>query len=262
VLSNAKAGAKSRIEALSPPVVQCICALPTKKLRMVAIEVMFTRMWTVLTETCHFLSSQAIYARPDKLSCLESLCSQPVPQNMDLQFDYISSTHKALSAIAQAGFDSSTTESAYESQIYPAMVSTLLARPDIDVIKRLYHILYRRVQGEIADVSNTIISWMQPPQPMLETAMYGLADLIVTQYQGMIDSVLTNQLNEEGMNDISKNKLWPKRHAIVVGLRCEISEFCELFWRIFRNNLTGEFLFHPVTRTRLSRWMCSSCMRT
>jgi hypothetical protein len=137
-------------------------------------------------------------------------------------------------------FDSSTIENAYESQIYPAMISTLLGRSDIEVIKRLYQILYVRVQSESADFSKTIIAWMQPPQAMLETAMYGLADMIVNQYQSMVESISRNQVDEEILNEISKNKPWPKQHAIVVGLRCEITEFCELVWRMFKNNLTGQ----------------------
>lgn len=181
-----------------------------------------------------------MYTRPDKLSYLQSISLQPIPQHIDLQFDYLSSTHKALGAIVPDSFDSSTIENAYESQIYPAMISTLLGRSDIEVIKRLYQILYVRVQNESADLSTNIISWMQPPQAMLETAMYGLADMIVNQYQSMVESISTNQVDEEILKEISKNKPWPKQHAIVVGLRCEITEFCELFWRMFRNNLTGQ----------------------
>jgi hypothetical protein len=76
----------------------------------------------------------------------------------------------------------SIAETVYETQIFPAIFERLYQRQDIKVIKQLFRILYNWVRSENIENANTIISWLQPPQALLDAAMLGMEEMMESQY--------------------------------------------------------------------------------
>jgi hypothetical protein len=169
---------------------------------------------------------------------LQEVQSRPLPIDHTSQVSFMQVVDALLNSVAQAEFEPAA-ESTYETQIFPAIFDRLSQRNDIAVIKRLFRMLYDRVRGENAEKASIIISWLQPPLPLLESALFGLEDTVETQYKAMLGSISSAQLSMEGMQAASCNRLWPKHQAFVVGLRCAIEEFCEFFWRLYVNNVSG-----------------------
>lgn len=193
-------------------------------------------------------------SQTDSIQTLAKLHSNALPLEYPLQIAYVQNVESMLHSAYDFGFESAA-ENAYETQIFPAIFQRLSHRQEISVIKRLFRILYDRVRTETMDRTNIIISWLQPPQPMLESAMYGLEEQVLSQYKKMVDSISSSQLSMEGMEAASRNKKWPNQQAFVVGLRCDVEEFCEFFWRLFRSNLSGAFMDNQInSMTQAHLW--------
>ncbi len=161
-----------------------------------------------------------------------------LPVEYSHQVTFLQSLEVKLSTLTCSEFESAA-DTAYETQIFPAIFERLLQRKDISVIKNLYRILYNRVRSENMQHASTIISWLQPPQALLETALLGLEDVIEARYTAMIASITTSQLSLQGLQAASISKSWPQQQAFVVPIACDVDDFCEFFWRLWNNNTSG-----------------------
>jgi hypothetical protein len=186
------------------------------------------------------------------MSILSTVNDHPLPLDHSAQVSFLQQLEYKLGPIACSEFES-TAETAYETKIFPAIFARLRQRPHINVIKHFYRALYDRVRDESMQHSNVIIAWLQPPLSMIETAMLGLEEILVTQYKQMIDSISSSELNVHALCAASTGKLWPRQQAFVIPLNCAIEEFCEFFWRLWQNNTTGKTKHNQTNQSCITK---------
>ena len=183
---------------------------------------------------------QALLASESTKASLQNIAAIPIPDNYDQQNDFIYRIESELTSKAVQGFDVEV-EAIYRSQLFPALSRRLTASNTVQWMK-LYCILYEKIRAETLSDSTMLISWLQPPQSLVDVLSLGWGDEnVLSRYKSMLDQI-QHPASEENMGDVMKNygDQWPRKQAFVVGLMCDLNEFCEFVWRYARNDWSGE----------------------
>ena len=162
------------------------------------------------------------------------------PVDYDSQQEFLMAIENEIKQYIDDDFETAA-ESEYE-KVFQALVQRRLRTADETVsTMSLYRLLYERIRSENIENADLIVSWLQPPQYMVELCQYN-SELATRQYQEMLNTVQSSELDEATLKRMSSEKVtkWIKKQAFVVGLACSCQELCEIVWRFFTQQYSRE----------------------
>ena len=103
-----------------------------------------------------------------------------------------------------------------------------------------------------------IVSWLQPPQVLLQMCDNGMRLIAEETYASMLKQLscsLPNEITLESKILLNSNLKSFRKQAFIRRLSCSIDEFSEMFWRFWTKDFTGKntlFNWHKAFMTLIS----------
>ena len=195
-----------------------------------------------------------VYLGDSQLS-LQGISSRILSSSFNEQTEILANLHKTLSKLARDIDEECVhTQMLYDTNVYPLTFKMLQRRCNSHVLA-MYNKLYERVQNELPNQRSLTISWLQPPQVLLDMCAF-LGDTAVDQYNQMLAMVPENADETTIQSTIAGNKKLKvfTKQALVRGMCCSLDYFCEFFWRFWTKSFQGNI---PVI-AYINWWLLNS----
>jgi hypothetical protein len=174
------------------------------------------------------------------LEAILHVISMTPPVDYENQQEFLEGIENGIKQYIDDDFETNA-ESEYE-KVFQALVQRRLRATDETVSKmNLYRLLYERIRSENIESASLILTWLQPPQCMVDLCQFN-NELATSQYNEMLNKVQSSDLDEATLKRMSSEKAtkWIKKQAFVVSLACSCQELCEIVWRFFTKEYSSE----------------------
>jgi hypothetical protein len=259
VVDLAKTEARAKLGNVDADAAKVISLLPCADLRKLAIKAsvpVFIR-YTQCTVECHsfvhyfdscevhtilflLLCDQAVFCSSTALSYLNDIPITHPPTDYNDQLRLLQQVEQDIKAMVVEDLDAQA-EAMYENTVFPCIFERIKDTVSPEEMS-VFHILYNRVrQCESPTQISLLVSWLQPPESLLDMLTYNMFDFCLSKYRDMIDGIPNSTLSDEELSFFTRKYQgkWPRKQAFVVRLCCSNEEFCEFIWRCFQNNVRG-----------------------